>query len=55
LTGHSGLVGSAALSADATVAVTSSNDKTLRVWALDWEYEFGAGGSAGAAATSQLD
>jgi hypothetical protein len=39
-----------ALSADATVAVTGGDDATVRVWALDWEHEFGADDSAGAQA-----
>lgn len=41
LTGHTGHVVSVALSADASIAVSGSrHDKAVRVWALDWDYEF---------------
>jgi WD40 repeat protein len=49
LTGHTEGIRSVALSADATVAVTGGDDATVRVWALDWDYEFGTDDSAGAA------
>jgi WD40 repeat protein len=55
LTGHTDRVSSVALSADATVAVTGSDDQTVRVWVLDWEYEFGADDSCGAAAATHFD
>jgi WD40 repeat protein/serine/threonine protein kinase len=44
-----------ALSGDANWAVVQDSDSTMRVWALDWDYEFTAGGLAGAAATHRLD
>ena len=50
LTGHTEGIRSVVLNADATVAVTGGDDATVRVWALDWEYEFGADGSPGAGA-----
>jgi WD40 repeat protein len=48
LTGHTEGIRSVALSADATVAVTGGDDATVRVWTLDWDYEFGTADSAGA-------
>ncbi len=48
LTGHTEGIRSVVLSADATVAVTGGDDAAVRVWALDWDYEFGAGDSPGA-------
>jgi WD40 repeat protein/serine/threonine protein kinase len=45
---------SVALNAEATVAVTEDS-RQIRVWALDWEYEFGAENSASTMATSWLD
>lgn len=40
LSGHVSGIRSVALSADATVAVTAGDDQTVRVWTLDWEYDF---------------
>jgi WD40 repeat protein/serine/threonine protein kinase len=54
LTGHTGGIRSVALSADATVAVTGGDDETVRVWVLDWEYEFDADHSAGGGASDWM-
>ena len=54
LTGHTERIRSVALSADATVVVTGGDDATMRVWILDWEYEFGADDSAGAESQAWL-
>lgn len=40
LTGHHGQVRSLTMSPDAAVAISGGQDQTVRVWALDWEYEF---------------
>ena len=45
LAGHTDRIRTIALNAAATVAVTGSDDQTMRVWSLDWEYRFGAGDS----------
>jgi WD40 repeat protein len=55
LTGHTGPLRSVAISADGQLVISASRDNTVRVWALDWDYEFGADDSAGATATSRLD
>ncbi|MGO9506372.1 MAG: protein kinase domain-containing protein [Mycobacterium sp.] len=54
LTGHTGGIWSVALSADATVAVTGGDDQTVRVWALDWEYEFDADHAASGEASDWM-
>ncbi|NUQ66363.1 MAG: serine/threonine protein kinase, partial [Pirellulales bacterium] len=38
--GHAGGVTSVCLSADARWALSGSSDNTLRLWELDWDYEF---------------
>lgn len=38
--GHMESVNSVALSADARWALSASDDETLRVWELEWDYEF---------------
>jgi len=55
LTGHTAHVWSVAVSADAHVVVSGSADKTVPVWVLDWEYEFGAEDPPSAAATTGRD
>ena len=38
--GHGGYVTGVSLSAEGRWALSGSDDKTLRLWELDWQYEF---------------
>ena len=42
LAGHTGVVTSLSMSPDGRYLLSGSHDQTLRVWELEWEYEFPA-------------
>jgi hypothetical protein len=55
LDGHKDSVNSVAMSADGRWAVSGASDNTLRLWELDWDYDFPAEGSWDECATSCLE
>ena len=40
MTGDARHTKSVAISADGHIAVSTGNDNTMRVWVLDWDYDF---------------